>query len=297
MSPELPPLRLVDRVGRVTGQDVPAYELYVQIGRLMWQHVLDVLPEGWSFDGKRVLDFGCGAGRVMRHFEAEAEVAEFVGCDIDADSIEWAGRHLSPPFRFFTNAEWPPLPLEDESVDLAYAFSVFTHLTDNWSAWLLELHRVLRPGGLLLATFVNVGLAAEYGEIPWEEDRIGMNVIRAGAPWDQGGPVVFHSRWWIREHWGRAFEVVSIEPARGTPGEPTGQGSVLLRKKPVQLTREDLERVSAGEPRELDSLRHNIERLHREEIALRAGYESARSWRVTRPLRRVAASVRELRSR
>ncbi len=29
---------------------------------------------------------------------------------------------------------------------------MFSHLTDAWSTWLLELHRVLAPGGLLLAT-------------------------------------------------------------------------------------------------------------------------------------------------
>lgn len=37
----------------------------------------------------------------------------------------------------------PPLAFEDASFDLAWSISVFTHLTDNSLAWLLELHRVL----------------------------------------------------------------------------------------------------------------------------------------------------------
>jgi cyclopropane fatty-acyl-phospholipid synthase-like methyltransferase len=41
-----------------------------------------------------VLDFGCGAGRVIRHFAPEAAQAEFVGCDLDGSAIEWATGHL-----------------------------------------------------------------------------------------------------------------------------------------------------------------------------------------------------------
>jgi cyclopropane fatty-acyl-phospholipid synthase-like methyltransferase len=41
----------------------------------------------------------------------------------------------------------------DGYFDLVYAISVFTHITHEWSAWLLELHRILKPEGLLLATF------------------------------------------------------------------------------------------------------------------------------------------------
>ena len=81
-------------------------------------------------------------------------MGEFYGCDIDAESIEWIVEHLSPPFMAFQSDEMPPLALGDESLDLVYACSVFTHIADLWSAWLLELHRVLKPGGLLIATFL-----------------------------------------------------------------------------------------------------------------------------------------------
>ncbi len=48
--------------------------------------------------------------------------------------------------------------MEDGSFDLIWAVSVFTHLAETWSAWLLELHRVLKPGGILLATFMGEGM-------------------------------------------------------------------------------------------------------------------------------------------
>ena len=43
-----------------------------------------------------------------------------------------------------TALRYPP----DGAYDLVLAVSVFTHLTASWSAWLVELHRVLADGGL-----------------------------------------------------------------------------------------------------------------------------------------------------
>ena len=59
-----------------------------------------------------------------------------------------------------------------------------------------------------------------------------MNVVNHGRAWDDGGPTVFHSEWWIREHWGRAFDVDSVEE-RGVMLGPqwNGQGVVVLRKR------------------------------------------------------------------
>src|SRR5581483_10452366 len=117
-----------------------------------------LLPDDWIWEGKRALDFGCGSARVLRHFAAEAERGEFWGCDIDEASIAWDRANLSPPFRFFQNPLSPPLALEAGSLDLIWAMSVFTHITDLWSEWLLEMHRALAPGGVLIASFLGEGM-------------------------------------------------------------------------------------------------------------------------------------------
>lgn len=96
-----------------------------------------------------MLDFGCGVGRVLRQFAPEAEEAELWGCDLDGPSIGWLRENLSPPFHFFESEERAGLPQADGHFDLIYAFSVYTHFTDNWAEWLLEHHRVLADGGLL----------------------------------------------------------------------------------------------------------------------------------------------------
>jgi SAM-dependent methyltransferase len=308
-----PPLELASRAGALTAPD-PVAE-YEEVGARAHRLLLSFLPADWSFAGRRILDFGCGTGRVIRHFADQAGAAELVGCDIHGPSVEWAERHLSPPFRFFRNEELPPIDAPDESFDLVYGMSVFTHLTDSWSRWLLELHRILRPGGLAVLTFLGEDMAEPCGVV-WDEDRIGMLELHIAAPWVEGGPLVVHSPWWLRAHWGRAFEIVELRP-RAVDVEPPlpdlsldVHGAVALRKdgRPAP-TVEELERLDPGEPREAQALLHNRDLLKREaanwrhraaateaelqRVAERAHLmETSNSWRMTAGLRRLRAAMR-----
>jgi len=168
----------------------------------------------------------------------------------------------------------------------------------------------------LLATFLNEPYWPVYNRTPWDEDRVGMNVIKKWNPWADGGPIVFHSKWWLREHWGRAFEVLHLEPT--DPEEPGGQGAVLLRPLALRLTRAELD-TPGDDPRELKALQRNIEQLHaeaaelyerislasvsqdhfaqleRELERLQAQLDTigrSHSWRLTRPLRAVGSALR-----
>ncbi len=314
----LPPPELRHRVGGVDD--------YEQVGSAIRNDLLELVPPDWSLEGKRVLDFGCGAGGVVRQFLAEAPTAEFHACDIDAQSIDWLAAHLSPPLHVFRNGETPPLPRPDAYFDLIWAASVFTQITDAWSAWLVELHRVLKEGGLLIASFLGPGMAERLPEREWEADRIGMNVLQYGQPWDEGGPLVFLSPWWIAEHWGRAFEILDLREAGfARPDDRNAtHGVVLLRSKAERPTQEDLEQVNPEDEREIAALRHNIRQLHAESQMYRARWQSSlhgqedrgeqraelealrsalrtletsRSWRVTSPLRQAGRVARRLRSR
>ena len=272
---------------------------YTELGAQTKRQVVQLLPDGWSLEGKRVLDFGSGAGRTLRHFASEAESAEFWGCDIDAPSIEWLQENLSPPFHAWRTTQNPPLGLEHGTFDLVYAVSVFTHLTYNSSQWLLELHRMLKPDGLMIATFMGRWTTEWLAGEPWVEDRVGMNVLHHNRGWDDGGPAVLMSEWWVREHWGRAFEIVEIAP------QFQNFSWAVMRKRDVELTTEDIERPSE-DPREYAAVRHNVRQLQRELESQAAAYEhrirecearilvyeDSRSWRTTRPLREVAKALR-----
>jgi SAM-dependent methyltransferase len=269
MSPSplpTPPLYLLQRTGFLGDQATA--DSYHEIGASGRTLIETMLPNDWSWNGKRVLDFGCGVGKVIRHFAPETDVAEFTGCDIHAPSIGWLQRNLSPPFTFFRCSEQPPLPQPDGHFDLIYAISVYTHLTDHWAEWLLEHHRVLAPDGLLIASFLGEGMIGPLIGERWDENKIGMNTLWAGKPWDAGGPITLHSPWWLRAHWGRAFEVVRIVPHTGNE-IAEGHGLVLLRRKPVELTVADLQRLEPGEDREIQALAHQVEQLRRETVELR----------------------------
>ena len=248
---------MLARIGRqLRGHDEDwLRRTYETGGRARKRGIITMLPDGYAFAGKRVLDFGCGAGRVLRQFLQEAESAEFWGCDLHEPTIAWLDENLSPPIHFYVNEE-RPLPHPDGYFDLVYGISVFTHITVEWSDWLLELHRILKPDGLLLATFMG---PATWRRLPVmrdvPEDSLGMAVLGLDRQIDNtSGPVVLHSPWWIRSRWGRAFEIVSLKPDGFTrPG--IGHGVMVGRKRNVSLTTADLERPDPSDPREIDAER------------------------------------------
>jgi SAM-dependent methyltransferase len=280
----MPPEDLVRRVGHQSADD--ARVAFHASGEHLREFLHSVLPAGWSFSDKRVLDFGCGSGRVLRHMFEEAEQADLHGCDIDEPSIAWARENLCPPVGdLFLSGAQPPLPKPADYYDLIYAFSVFTHLTDQWSNWMVELHRLLRRDGILVLTFSGKHMSERLTRIPWDENRIGMNVLRMGQSWKYGGPMVMHSRWWIKAHWGRGFDILTIENEAVRPG---GQGVALLRKQPVVPTVEDFEREEPHEPRELAARRQQLlqlqaegEDLHRRLSKARKRIEAMRQARIS----------------
>ena len=243
-----PPRELAARVASAADPDpVRAMDLH---GRMVREMLLSMLPLGWSFAGKRVLDFGCGPGTVLRHFLSEASVSEFVGCDVHEPSIVWVQEAMCPPVRAFVNSESPPLDLPDGHFDLILAISVFGHITDQWSSWLLELHRVLAADGIVIATVMGEGVAEAVSGEPWSEDLVGMNVFQPDASvLDAQGPMVLHSPWWLQSHWGRIFELEIFD--QGVAGRHM---ALKLRKRPVSLTTEVLERPDPAEPREASAM-------------------------------------------
>lgn len=123
-------------------------------GKEQVNKMLEIVKEsGFELtDNKKVLDFGCGAGRMIRWFKPYAEKCELWGTDINSDCIFWAKKYLRPPFNFATTTTIPHLPFEDNYFDFIYAGSVFTHIDDLAEAWLLELRRILNKTGRIFIT-------------------------------------------------------------------------------------------------------------------------------------------------
>ncbi len=98
------------------------------------------------------LDFGCASGRVLRHIALERPQSRAMGCDINRLHVEWCNAYMPRNCLVFQNHSIPTLPIPDNSVDAVSAYSVFTHIEALETAWLMELRRILRPGGLAWIT-------------------------------------------------------------------------------------------------------------------------------------------------
>jgi SAM-dependent methyltransferase len=287
-----PPFELAHRVGTLADTEDP-WETYERHGRSARAAIEAALGDGWSWQGKTVLDFGAGAGRTLRQFAPEFAAAEFHACDIDATSVRWLDENL-PAVRAFVNEAAPPLDRPDATFDLVYNVSVFTHLIDTWAEWLIELRRVLKPGGLLVVSFMGRNISEWLADLPFDEDRTGMFAWAPGHPWEEGGPMVMHSPWWISDHWGRAFDVVGF--VHSGEADPWFLHSLVVLRHPGTPPPSAAELARPGDdPREAPALAHNLEFVLREAAGLRRAFDAAnaRAAEIEAVLARRDAELRE----
>jgi SAM-dependent methyltransferase len=138
-----------------TGDEFLAY--FVQLGELQPEH--------------RVLEIGCGIGRMARPLTQYLVNGSYEGIDIVPRGIRWCQKHFTdryPNFRFqlsdVENREYNPsgrfrpteyqFPFKDNEFDFVYLTSVFTHMLKNDMAhYLGEISRTLRPNSKCLITF------------------------------------------------------------------------------------------------------------------------------------------------
>ncbi|GLC32559.1 class I SAM-dependent methyltransferase [Clostridium omnivorum] len=143
-------------------------EYYYDLGKSQAEKIiqwLSVKPE------HKILDIGCGCGRIAIHFlNYLNEEGSYIGIDSNKELLSYCKDNITVLRRNFQfqyvdvyNRAYSPqgkintqdfvFPIEDESMDIVILWSVFTHmyLTDI-DSYLKEIHRVLKKGGLVLAS-------------------------------------------------------------------------------------------------------------------------------------------------
>jgi ubiquinone/menaquinone biosynthesis C-methylase UbiE len=107
-----------------------------------------VLRYAQEIEGAKVLEAGCGTGLILK--TVAPKVGAAVGIDLSRGMLQKArARQLT-----VGQASVTALPFADESFDVVCSFKVLAHVEAIEQA-LLEFHRVLRPGGRLIAEFYN----------------------------------------------------------------------------------------------------------------------------------------------
>lgn len=106
---------------------------------------------GQALDGKRILDFGCGYGRVVRLLYYYTDYENIFGVDAWQKSLDFCTE--SRLLGNFSLSETLPKSLPVEDADLAFAFSILTHLSeDAMRASLAAVRRSVVEGGLFVVT-------------------------------------------------------------------------------------------------------------------------------------------------
>jgi 2-polyprenyl-3-methyl-5-hydroxy-6-metoxy-1,4-benzoquinol methylase len=205
----LPPAELRFHVGSVDREN------YVQIGRRCADDLtraIGSVGRDWT-EFNSLLDFGCGCGRTLAWLRDLGPTLH--GVDLHAGCVAWCAERLD----FATvsvNCAKPPLAFTDRSFDLIVSLSVFTHLDeDDQFTWLDELHRVSRPGAVLLLS--------THGAHAWQSlsaddartiNRRGILVKEAHALWGVFEKYynTFHSENYLRSRWSQRFRVLSFIP-------------------------------------------------------------------------------------
>ncbi|MGY2937401.1 SAM-dependent methyltransferase [Bradyrhizobium sp. GM6.1] len=207
---------------------------------------------GLTHDSK-VLDVGCGVGRMARGLTACLSGGEYHGFDAVKEQIAWCSEHITPLYPNFhfqhidvangtyngegaVSAEALEFPYDANMFDLVFLASVFTHMLPKaMENYLGEIGRVLKPGGRCLITWFlltderikNIGRAA------FAIDKGGEDGIYRVA--DQAHPehVVGFIEQYVRSAY-RKSGLKIVDPVRygfwgGTPGI-SGQDIIVAEK-------------------------------------------------------------------
>lgn len=183
-----------------------------------------------SLSESRVLDFGCGWGRVTRCFARDVAPGGLFGCDPVAAILDVSRSNRVPAE--LARCEFVPTRVPfDQPFDLIYAFSVFTHLSERaHRASLRAIRDALAPGGLVVVTvrppdYLRVspllrpalgslgsdpeGRLAEplYLFAPHDAQPLGAETVDGEVTY--GETVITPA--YIRRHWTEYFELVGFE--------------------------------------------------------------------------------------
>jgi SAM-dependent methyltransferase len=188
----------------------------------------------------RVVDLGCGTGRLAVHLIPQLAQGEYIGIDISETMLHHARENVrlqcgTPAARLrFLKQTTPEFGLPAGSVDLLCAFSVFTHMEhEDTYRYLRSIHSLIRPGGKCLVSCLPLSLEAAR-EIFVAEAR-----LEPGARWAKVRSIVTTTEFmetlagmtgWQLERWYPGDQPNVEVPGRGTFA--LGQSTLVLKRSP-----------------------------------------------------------------
>lgn len=208
----LPPARMRTQIGPLHADAT----FFLESGRHNADTITLLLEEaGTSVEEcGSLLDWGCGCGRVLRHW-ATLDETSVHGCDITPRMVAWCAENL--PFAHVrVNELSPPLPYEESSFGLVYAFSVMTHLSEPLQhEWVAEARRVLKPGGLFVFSTLGEYYVSRNRLTPDEQRSFNDGNLVVLYERSAGSSLcsAYHPQEYVSRELARDLDVVSFRPA------------------------------------------------------------------------------------
>jgi SAM-dependent methyltransferase len=194
---------------------------FVDEGKILVKKMREVLEaSNFQFEsGYRILELGCRGGRMIRHLKDISDICEIWGADLGEDAINWCQRYLSPPFKFVSTTSFPHLPFQDNYFDFIYAGSVFTHISVLSDMWLLELKRILRPGGRIYITIhdrrsIEANKEGKFSMLaPYLSADFEVLTVQSWGYQRGFDPQVFYDIDFLCSKWSQMLDIISVTPA------------------------------------------------------------------------------------
>jgi len=124
---------------------------YFSVGRSARECIRASMRAAHKADAARILDFGCGYGRVLRVLREEFPGASITASDVGRDAVDFCERTFGAS-GVYSSTDPRDIRFEDE-FDLIWVGSVFTHLDETvWDGLLRVLAGALATAGLLIFT-------------------------------------------------------------------------------------------------------------------------------------------------
>ena len=184
----------------------------------------DILAYVGIQDGQFVFDLGCGSGRLAHALSKRFQI-NYLGTDVVAPLLQYAASKSAKNYIFVLHRQLT-VPAPDASVDIACAFSVFTHLLHDESYIYLEgMRRALKPRGRIIFSFLEFGAPAHW--------RIFKDTVEAQRQSQLPHLNTFIERSAI-DAWSRHLDLSVVEFIDGSDkrwsGQALGQSLVILEK-------------------------------------------------------------------
>ncbi len=143
----------------------------------MW--VLNYFKKYIPLSEIKILDWGCGPGRIIRHLpQLLDDKSRIYGTDYNKASIDWCKENINN-VSFNWNGLEAKLPYKENFFNAIYGISIFTHLPEDLHyEWIRELKRVLAYGGVLFVTTHGISFVKKLTSAEAHKFEFGNIVIR-----------------------------------------------------------------------------------------------------------------------